>query len=96
MIENDTAIFMNDFAQPMVVVTADATIINLKGIFDSEHVIFNQSESDASGYAPVVTCKTADILGVQEDDRITINGAHYRIIDRQDDGTAITKLMLRV
>jgi len=95
-INNDNAVFMNDFTQSMVIVMVNSEVINLKGIFDAEHTIFNEADANVSGYAPVVTCKTADINNVQEDDMITINGSHYRIIDRQDDGTGMTKLMLRV
>jgi len=49
---------------------------------------------DVEGTQPVVTGRTSDMSGVDNEDTITIDSITYNIVSTQPDGTGVTALVL--
>lgn len=72
-------------------VVATVGISEIKGILDKEYVEL----LDIQGYAPVFTCKTSDISAVSDGDTYVIDSVTYHQIKKEQDGTGITRVILR-
>lgn len=68
----------------------------LSAIFDKA---FQMSFTDPGieGAAPVLTCKTADVVDLQlvKDDLVQVNGGDYKFVRHEPDGTGVSLLVLR-
>lgn len=52
-------------------------------------------DGEVAGYAPVVTAKDADLMGVVYGTAITVRGDAYTVTAIEPDGTGLTRLQLR-
>lgn len=81
---------VNEFA---VAVTYNGATIN--GVFDNETV-----PVEAGGFVPVhqeqprLTCRTADVAGIADDQTMVISGVTYKIRAWIHDGTGVTVVQL--
>jgi hypothetical protein len=72
-------------------VTAAVAGVSVYGLFDRPHA----EDIEVSGYSPALYCKTSDVSAAVEGDAVTVNGTDYTVIGIEDDGTGVTKLILR-
>ena len=72
-------------------VTATIGAADVVGYFEDEYV----EVDNISGFMPVFTCATADVISVAQDTTAVINTVNYAVITNEADGTGISKLVLR-
>lgn len=86
---DDLANFFDDFA--VTVTFMDPALGQIKGILDTER---NEIDIGIDAIVPVLTTRTALLTGVGEGSRLRLNGLHYSVKNRMDDGTGVTDLEL--
>lgn len=84
--ENDDFAIIANFTTP--------AIGEIKAIWDAETFQVPVGEASINKPQPVITCASEDIAGVGEGSLLTVSGDNYKVIDRMDDGTGTTQLML--
>jgi hypothetical protein len=82
----------NDFA--ITVNFTTPALGTVKGIWDAETYEVPVGEATIHKPQPVFTCATGEISGVGEGSLLTKEGQNYKVIDRIDDGTGVSQLML--
>lgn len=73
-----------------------AVIANIKGV--DKNVIFENEEIitlDAVINQPSITLATTDTTGLTKGDAVIINSTNYTYDYQQDDGTGLTKVILK-
>lgn len=61
------------------------------GVFGKDYIDTN----DISGFAPVITCSTADAKNLRRDDIIERGKELYKFIYEEPDGTGVSRLILQ-
>lgn len=69
--------------------------VTVNGIFDHEYVEVFGGDAGHESALPVFTCRTADAPNAAHDDPLVVDGNNYTVRQVQDDGTGITRLILR-
>jgi hypothetical protein len=64
-------------------------------IFDHAHTPYGDGIM-LSGTSPTLTCRTMDVLTLNQGDLLTVDGTPYRIRDIQPDGSGITKIEIKI
>lgn len=87
--DDDRASLLADFG-----VTAYAGSVEFTVILDTEYI----ETADMSGYAPVATARTRDVIdaNLQAGDVIDVDGTDYTVRIVRPDGTGITQVVLEV
>jgi Phage Head-Tail Attachment len=92
MFAEDLSVFFSDFA-----VSASFTV---EGVQKTARVLFDNPYAAPFGVqvdadAPACQGATADLVGLQRDDAITVDGRAFEVARVEADGTGVTNLVLR-
>ena len=89
MFEEDLSVFFDpDATGDQLIHQRLGRIFN--GVLDRDYIESN----DISGFAPVITCATADSEGFERGDVIERGAERYRYIYAEPDGTGVSRLIL--
>lgn len=99
-LEGLTATVVETFGVPVLYVRAETgeTFEDIEAPFDPSHEPFNVGGSvEVSARVPVIDVRLSDIGGhePEEDDRVTIDGVTYRVVDTQASSSGMMKAQLR-
>jgi len=88
----------DDFAVAAIIKTAaGATVRTINVILTSSLAALNVLDGSVEAGQPSVLCQTADLTGVVVNEhKLTIDRTTYRITKREDDGTGVSTLQIRV
>jgi hypothetical protein len=64
------------------------------GIFDNQHLSLDLGAGTVSTSELQFMCRTSDVVGYTQGDKLDLDGVSYEITDVQADGTGITTLKL--
>lgn len=74
--------------------------IDVPGIFDRQHLAVDAADASVSGFVVTFMCRADDLTQLtfgkpRQDDRLTIDGERWRVVEPQPDGTGMVMLVLR-
>lgn len=95
MDQDTCAQIVTAFTQPVIVYPGTAEERTFDAIFDNWHQAYGD-DLQLSGVYPELYCLQRDVVGVVQDDPVTVDGTAYRIRDVQEDGIGIIKLELKI
>lgn len=85
----------SEFAQLATYTRQGYASAQIPVIFEKEYLVSEGVEGQGVGtFAPVATCKTADVPNAAEGDRLNPDGTNYYVLVAKPDGTGITVLIL--
>lgn len=86
--EDLTPFFDPAFGGDQLIIQKNGRVFN--GVFERDFVDTNEIQ----GFAPVITCPTADATGLQRGDVIERGKERYRFVYEEPDGTGVSRLIL--
>ena len=91
MFYEDLDTFFTDFG-----IEAVYNLVTITVLFDKNYKVIEpfQDGNVIESYGPAATCKSSDVEGITQGERMTINDIDYYIKEVQNDGTGITVLLL--
>jgi hypothetical protein len=74
--------------------------IDVPGIFDRQHMAVDAADASVSSFIVTFLCRADDLRHLtfgkpRMDDRLTIEGERWRVVEPQPDGTGMVMLVLR-
>ena len=94
--DSDREALLADFGQTINVTDSIGSSANIVAIFDNEYTEVDIGEAGVQSTQPKLLCRTTDVSNLTEGDLCVIDSTNYFIQIRQDDGTGMTELFLRV
>jgi hypothetical protein len=104
MIESiaDRLVFVSakDFGVVALYSQNDGPETAVTGIFDRQHLAIEAGEAAVTGVSVTFICRADDLAQLtykraRQDDRLTISGERWRVVEAQPDGTGMVVLVLR-
>lgn len=84
---------LEEFAQP-VLKGPPGSEVEIHPIFDNATVLVDDAQAPVNIPQPMITCKTADVLDVEEGTRFVVGGIAYTALEPDHDGTGISTIRL--
>ena len=86
-----------DFADLAVVEPADgAPSFEVKGIFDAPQVVAQARDVRAVVDKPTLMCSSVDGAKIKREDRLTVKGRSFDVLEVEPDGTGVSTVILAV
>jgi len=87
---------VDEFGVAASVVINGAAAISVSGVFDAAHVVALEGVGGGvESTAPVFTCQASDVVGIGQDDGVSIAAIAYTVVGVQPTGDgAVVKLIL--
>jgi hypothetical protein len=86
-----------DFADVAVVEPADgAPSFEVKGIFDAPHVLGQARDVRIVTDRPTLMCRSVDGERIKREDRLTVKGQTYDVLEVEPDGTGVSTVVLSI
>lgn len=92
--QDDYTAMMAPFTIEVIAFAGTVDERTFDAIFDNWHQAYGD-DLELSGVKPELYCLESNVVGMVQEDTITIDGVDYKIRDVQEDGIGIIKLELK-